>query len=432
MKHPITTPRHLLATAIKACRRAVVTIMVMVTMLTASCEREPMLYLHGDGNDVNLDIPIVELELQVFWDYTLDFGMDYDWRKEWYYGWDERDKEVFGELGYTKPDNFHLRRYHTGDSARAPHTNVQKHTIKGYTFSSQFDFGYWDLLAWNDIETIDGIQSLVFDEETTLDSVWAWTNQTMHPSRYQAPRFTRSFYQPEQLFSGYDQAEYISPDYEGFTYDEDRKMWIKTANMWLYPTTYIYLTQVILHNNRGRVDNVDGIANLSGMARTVNLNTGVAGADAITTHYNVLFKEDCDMNGEAVDIIGGRLLSFGMCNVNGSRVDARGKTKGATNYTNGAVVGTTPNGMPLYAKDNEILVDDGKHHYMDVTMVFNNGLDSTFVFDVTDQVRKRYKGGVLTVELDMDTVSIPTRGGGSGFDAVVKDFEEADIPEFEM
>jgi hypothetical protein len=48
-------------------------------------------------------------------------------------------------------------------------------------------------------------------------------------------------------------------------------------------------------------------------------------------------------------------------------------------------------------------------------------MDSTMVFDVTDQVRKHYKGGVITVELDVDTVPIPTRPGGSGFNAVVVD-----------
>ena len=53
-------------------------------------------------------------------------------------------------------------------------------------------------------------------------------------------------------------------------------------------------------------------------------------------------------------------------------------------------------------------------------------MDSTMVFDVTDQVRKHYKGGVITVELDVDTVPIPTRPGGSGFNAVVKDYEKVE------
>jgi hypothetical protein len=78
----------------------------------------------------------------------------------------------------------------------------------------------------------------------------------------------------------------------------------------------------------------------------------------------------------------------------------------------------------------EDVVDPVKH-YLDVTMLFNNGMDSTFVFDVSEQVRRRWKGGVITVELDMDTVRIPSRKGGSAFDAVVKEFEEV-THEFEM
>ena len=65
-------------------------------------------------------------------------------------------------------------------------------------------------------------------------------------------------------------------------------------------------------------------------------------------------------------------------------------------------------------------------------MQFNNGMDSTFVFDITKQVRERYKGGVITVELDVDTVPIPKRPGGSGFNAVVKDVEDGGTYEFEM
>lgn len=61
---------------------------------------------------------------------------------------------------------------------------------------------------------------------------------------------------------------------------------------------------------------------------------------------------------------------------------------------------------------------------MDVNFHFSNGNDSTLVFDVTDQVRKRYKGGVITIDLDVDTVRIPSRTGGSGFDAIVDEFEE--------
>ncbi len=372
---------------------------VALMLALVGCERKPELHLDYSGT-IETELPLIELQLDVFWDYETETEGAYNWRNEWYYGWDDEDQSLFGDIGYTKPTSFQIRRYYTGAEAFAAHTSVLSDIISGYSYSAAFDWGFWDMLAWNEITTSDGIQSLRLDEQSTLDYVTAYTGQTMNSAHYQAPKYTRSFYQPEALFSAYSQGIEINKDLDGFTYDAERNVWVKQLEMLLTPVTYIYLTQVIIHHNNGRVTGVDGNANLSGMARSVNINTGVTGSDAVTVHYYVRFKKGCDMKGENVDIAGGRLMTFGMCNVNGSRATET--------------------------------VQDGVRHYMDVNMQFNNGMDSTFVFDVTDQVRKRYKGGVLTVELDADTIKIPTRKGGSGFDAVVKDFEDGGTHEFEM
>ena len=374
----------------------------VLLLALAGCERKPELHLdYKDQGHVVADLPIVQLELDVFWNYDVGIDGTYNWRDEWFYGWDDNDKALFGELGYTKPTTFQIRRYFTGDVPYAAHTSVLPDVIDGYSYSGPFDWGFWDLLAWNNITTSDGVQSIRIDEQTSLDYVTAYTGQTMNAARYQAPRYTRSFYQPEGLFSAYSQAQEINKNLEGFTFDTERNVWVKKLNMTLYPVTYIYLTQVIIHHNRGKITGVDGNANLSGMARSVNLNTGVTGSDAITVHYYVRFKTGCNMRGESVDIAGGRLTTFGLCNFNGSRGDASS-------------------------------FNDGVRHYMDVDMQFNNGNDSTLVFDVTDQVRRRYKGGVITIELDADTIPVPARKGGSGFDAVVKDFEDGGTHEFDM
>ena len=111
-------------------------------------------------------------------------------------------------------------------------------------------------------------------------------------------------------------------------------------------------------------------------------------------------KYNCDMKGENVDIIGGRLMTFGMCGHNANHITRADEVK------------------------------ESNRHFMDVTMNFNNGTDSTFVFDVTDQVRKRYKGGVITVELDMDTIPLPSRSGGSAFNAVVEETKDGGTHEF--
>lgn len=378
-----------------------------------SCDPEPPLHLFDLGS-IEIDMPMVKLDLETFWDYETIYGQ-YDWRTEWFYDWDAYDQEMFGNIGYTEPKVFMLRRYYTGSIPLAPHNKVFASTFKGNTFHGQYNWGYWDVLVWSEVTPTDGVQSLNFDEQSSLDSVVVYTNPSMNAVRYQAPRFTRSFYQPEDLFAAYEQGIEISRNLRGFEYDAERKMYVKRLNMVLQPVTYIFLTQVILHNNNGRVTAVDGNANLSGMARSAVVNTGTAGCDAITVYYHVNMKKNCPLvpfktpandprrlNAERADIIGGRLVTFGMCR-------------------------QTPC-LICQACD----VTDDTKHYMDVTMQFSNGTDSTFVFDVTQQVRDRWKGGVITVELDMDTVQIPSRRGGSGFDAVVKEVEDGGTFEFDI
>jgi len=374
---------------------------LQTALLITGCRREPELHLY-EGGDMDIDLPLVELDLETYWNYEIVFGETYDWKAEWYYGWDDTDRKIFGEIGYSLPTVYNLRRYFTGQTPYTPHTTVSSEVIYTNSFHGKFAWGFWDILVWSDVRTVDDVQSLNFDESTTLDSVFAYTNPSMRSTRYTAPKYTNAFYQPEQLFSAYEQAVEINQNLDGFEFDPARNMWVKRLDMVLQPVTYIYLTQVILHNNNHRVTGTDGASNFSAMARYTNINTGRGGDDVITVAYNSRFKNGCDMKGEAVDIFGGRLLTFGISNL-------------ATR---------------LVKKPEDI--KDAYRHYMDVNMQFNNGTDSTFVFDITDQVRRRFKGGVITVELDMDTIPIPSRRGGSGFDAVVKDHEDGGTHEFEM
>lgn len=387
------------------CRTLHIILIALMGWTLTACEREPLLHLY-DAQSVTLDLPIVDLDLRVYWDYDIYYGTTYNWQAEWYYGWDDDDRNLFGELGYVEPTVFCLRRYYTGSDSLAPHTSALSSTVEGTHFQGRYDWGFWDILVWNNITTLDGVQSLIFDENSSLDSVTAYTGPSMNASRYQAPRYTHSFYEPEPLFAAYEQNINIDRDLKGFVYDAERNVYVRTLNMTLYPITYIYLTQVILRhntNNEGRIiKEVEGIANLSGLARSTTLNTGVAGEDAITVYYYTRLKKDCNKNGELVDIAGGRLMTFGLC-------------------------GNAANSIT-----DSTQVRDPERHYMDLNMRFYNDMDSTFVFDVTDQVRRRWKGGVITVELDMDTVPIPKRKGGSGFNAVVKDLEEVDVPVIEM
>lgn len=383
--------------------RKIMILLLLALLALSSCYREPPLHLY-DIDSPAVALPIVELSLDTYWNYDGNLGINYDWRAEWYYGWDDEDRRIFGELEYEEPTKFFLRRYYTGNEKEGTRIERRNAYISGRTFRASYDWGFWDILAWNDVKTIDGVQSLNFDEKSSYDEdILAYTNSTMYSSRYYAPRYQNSFYEPEQLFSACEKGVEINKNLDGFEYDEENDIWIRKLNMYLEPLTYIYLPQIILHNNRGRINGVQGIANLSGMARFTSLNSGIAGTDAIAVNFNVRLKNDKDFKaGEKVDIAGGRIMTFGICGLNANRVSH---------------------------VDDKL---DSERHYLDLNMTFNNGMDSTFVFDVTDQVRKRYKGGVITIELDVDTVPIPRRKGGSGFNAVVKDYEEGGTWEFPM
>jgi len=307
-------------------------------------------------------IPMAELMLQAYWDY--DYSSGNNWMAEWYYGWDEMDRMIFGEVGYVMPTNYQLRCYYTGNTPKGTRLHKMNAYLTGNTYRNVFDWGYWDILAWSEVQSSDGIQSLNFNE--SLESVTAYTNRTMQST----------YYQPEQLFAGSSQGIEINQNLMGFEYDTENNFFVKRLHMLLKPVTYIYLPQIIIHNNQGRIAGVSGSASLSGLARSTELNTGIAGEDAVTVSFNTRLKRNINMNGETVDIVGGRLMTFGICGQNCNRVS-----------------------------DAYEIIDKEKH-YLNVEVMYNNGKDHTFVFDVTDQVRNRYKGGVITEELDMDTISI--------------------------
>ena len=375
--------------------RKIMMLLLLALLALSSCYREPPLHLYDIDNPA-LALPIVELSLDTYWNYDGNLGINYDWRAEWYYGWDDEDRSIFGELEYEEPTKFFLRRYYTGEVKEGTRIDKKNAYVSGRTFRAPYDWGFWDILAWNDVKTIDGVQSLQIDEKSSYDEdIIASTGTTMYSSRYHAPRYQNSFYEPEQLFSACEKGVEINKNLDGFEFDEDNNIWVRKLNMYLEPLTYIYLPQIILHNNNGRIDQVTSNGNISGMARFADINTGFAGEDAIAVNFKMRLKTNKDFKaGEKVDIVGGRLMTFGICGQNANRITRA---------------------------DEE---NDTEHHYIDVQLQFNNGMDSIFVFDVTDQVRKRYKGGVITVELDMDTVPTPKRSGGSGFNAIVKGFEE--------
>ena len=382
-------------------RQRIATMFAVIALaLTASfcisCERKP-LFLH-DESHIDLEFPMVEVELEAYWDYEIGMGIHYDWHTEWFYGFDADGELTETNIAYQIPDGYNLYLYRKNETYDTHIPSDSRRTdVDGTTYSGTFTWGWWDILAWSKLPKDVEVASIVVDEDDPMYNITARTN-IAQLSQARTRSITRGEIrnQPDQLFAGYyENADVFEPlDQHGFLWNDTLQRWRKQIDMRLEPLTYIYLTQVILHHNQGRVVGTDGTGLLSGMAREVKLMTGVTGTDTVNVEYNTRFKLGCKKDDETVDIIAGRLLTFGLPNINANRVASRAEIEA-----------------------------DGRH-YLEANLLFNNGADTTLVFDVTDQVQQRYRGGVITVELDMTKIPTPGRRDGfSSFDAVVADYD---------
>lgn len=360
--------------------------MATAICLMTGCRREPPLHLPSDAK------PMVNLELTV--QLTADILFEAGWEAYWTYGWDETDSLLWGKLGYTKPTIFDIRRYFLGQDPLTPHSRPDEFNYNSDHLRDYFPFGYYDLLAWNSLSR----DPYIVIDESDLDQVRAYTTVSSRTSS-RGPLFTRAYNQPEELFAGYETGLYVSPHLEDYEYyDEETDTYYMHAHMYLHPVTYIYLIQVRLHNNHGRVSGTSGETNLSGMARGVTLNTGVADEETVTVSYGSRIKSNriIQSTGEKVDVIGGRCLTFGIPGQNSATIS---RSESSTS----------------------------SQHSISVPLQFYTGTDSTMIFDVSKQIHDNPLGGVITVDIDIDTIPIPTRPGGSGMDVIIEDFDKEDF-----
>lgn len=367
--------------------------------LLQSCIEPP---LHLPGQEVLAEMPAVEVELSVVW------NIDADWTTDWYYGWDERDDSIWGSIGYTEPSTYQVRRYFTGDDPKAPHTNVDAFSIRGTSFRRFFSFGYYDILFWSDIDSKDGTQVLVINE--TPDSVTATTTGTRGMSRsivqmvspHQAIDTSAVIglrNQPEIFFAAYPEDIYISDNMADYEYDPVEKVYIKKIETQLRPLVYIYLVQIVLLNNDGRVKGINGNSAMSSMASGTNVNTGHTNNHPAVIYFNTRMKRNLVAAGHPCDIIGGKFTTFGLC-------DMEPYTRADNIYK-----GTRAN------LSNHLFFD----------LVFSNDGEKTYSVDVTDQMQRQAHGGVITVYIDCNDLQMPEgpeKGTGSLFVPTVDDYEE--------
>ena len=365
----------------------------------SSCIEPP---LHLPGQDLEVIPPQVETDLTIIWDHEVDLQND------WYYGWDLQDDSIWGSIGYPTPTRYEVRRYFKGDDMFAKHDNVDAFTTNTTRFRRYFQFGYYDMLFYSDIDSKDGTQVLVMNE--TLDSITATTTGTrgisrsiLDMSRSNSNDSTGAIgllNQPEIFYGAYPENIYISHDLSDYEYDPVENIYIKHLEAKLRPLVYIYLVQFILYNNEdGKIKGINGNAALSSMASGTNVNTGHTSYKPALVYFNTRMKKDLMVEGKRCDVIGGKLTTFGLC-------DNEPFTRSGALYA-----GTRSN----------------LKNYLYYDLVWNNNLVKTYEFDVTDQCLAQAHGGVLTVWIDCSKLTPPDpnqTGSGSLFIPTVEDYDE--------
>lgn len=377
---------------------------LFVQAVTSSCI-EPPLHLAAQELLVQMETQLTDLELV--------WNVDVDWKTEWHYGWDADDEAIWGKIGYTDPNGFEVRRYFTGQQTGVPHTQVDGFSVAGKSFRRTYEFGYYDLLLWSQIENPE-FQQVVEIDDKDLNEVTATTSVTRSVSVGKAQLMkTRAdeeenekpvalYNQPEIFYSTYVPSVYISRDTKDYDYyNEAEGVWVKRINCTLQPLVYIYMVQIILCNNDdGRVKSVTGDCALSAFANGTSVTTGHTNNKPCMVYFNTRMKKDLQVNGSRVDIIGGKLTTFGLCDMQGYGVYRQPQYQGSRT--------DLPNLL-----------------YVELNM--SGGSKQALKFDVTDQVRSRCHGGVITIWLDCSELDNPEeKGEGSIFHPTVEDYENLD------
>ena len=311
--------------------------------------------------------PTIQMELEM--------AIETEVSTDWDFGWDTPLDPTWETPTFEAPNEFQVRRYYNGENPEAPHTDVEAFSIIGTSFQSRFHFGYYDLLFWSEIESEDGSQVVVIQEDK--DAVIATTTGTGGLTRsvsqliaadelIETDGIIAMKNQPEVFYSAYTKEVYISNNPSDYNYDEKTNTYSKVIKSSLRPVVYTYLIQIVLLNNDGRIKDVNGNGAISGMASAKDLMTGLTNSTPTVVYLTTTMEHDKEYDGKKCDIIGGKFNTFGLC-------DGRSDLS------------------------NHLLFD----------LVFDNGAGLAFAGEVTDQLQEQSRGGVITLTIDSGEVEEP-------------------------
>ncbi len=319
-------------------------------------------------------------------DFLAVWGLDSASLSHWWYGWDTDDERLWGPIGYASPEAYDLSLVFDGvDAPTSGYLSAQESTIYTDSLHTTLDMGYYDILSWSLPALASEAQALTIDDHTPL-----------------APTATASSSQdvsnaPEPFYSGTLADAKLTTTYLNELYLNDSLLPDKTIHLTLYPRVYIYLVQLLVYNNSGRLSSIPADASVSHLAESVDLADGHTSSATTTVLLPMRIKRSVATGrSRKADVVGGRLTTFGLPSAQAW------ETSTTTHYTD-------------------------LRQLLQIRVGFSNSRDSTLTFDVSSQLQRQAHGGIITLEIDMDTVHLPqaTGQGGSSFNPWVDEFADS-------
>ena len=377
-------------------RRICILPLILLAVSLCACRIDPPLHLRKP----------VEVEVEVDTHVDLDVMWQIDWEARWDYAW---NVEALGPLGYVPPASMRLHAYTLG--ADGGYVAYQVHNFMGEESRVRVFPGVYDFLFHN-----NDSEAILFRSDTEFDDVYAYTRliskglqpsslvKTLRqkeknptPAAHDATRAggvqTRAFddepvnLMPDCLYSLFTRGQEISDNIEDYEYINGHYVFRIKGE--LHPSTFIYLIQIRLLNNNGRVVGSAGGTALTGLSEGVDLQTGITSASVVSVPTDVRIDRTADP-----DLMGARLISFGI--------------PGCNPYDDASVAASR------------------SEHYLVLSVAYRDGGFKNIHVDETDQLRALPTGGVITLELDVDDFPPEEAdpGEGGGFNALIDGWGE--------
>ena len=339
-----------------------------LTALASACSdmHAPLLHIKGT----------TAVQPQIEQDVSIDMMWEADWQTHWQVDW---DTEAKGEIGYTEPETYHMNYFRSGSKEPAGERDMVSGGIR-----INLDYGNYDLLLYN-----NDYESMQIDR---ADDPYAQLPDSITPN---GPLRRM----PEQLFSMFATDVYVSDNLDDYEYLPDEDIYLLRLNSELLPRTFIYLLQVELKNNDGRVTGC-GSSTIDGLASSVDLLSTLNDEVPVAHQFSSFYQEKTGEDGKPLCLIGGRMTTFGLCGI--SPWEESKRTEGSK-----AVDGST-RALPRAATGNTCYVQ----------LQYSNGRRYVAV-DITAQMRGKLTGGVINITLDLNEYTPPKPDTDGGFDVDV-------------